>query len=364
MEPFKNIFNAIAVDQIAQAIKKNFPPFNEKSFSSNINKDLEQLELKDRVKLITLNLHQNLDLPYKKVAKILIASLKSDKNHSGIDGFLTWPIAQLIETYGLHDFDTSFNVLYEVTQRFTAEFAIRPFLEKDPNYVYQKLFSWMNDKNPHIRRLCSEGTRPNLPWGMKVKNLDLAKNLKILKALRSDNEKYVQKSVANHLNDISRINKKLMIQTCIEWSKLKNKNTDWIIRHASRSLLKSGDKEILQLHGYKKNHHVKVSTFKLDSKKIIEGENLNLKIKLINQSSKTQKIIIDYVIYFLRSNNSHSKKVFRIKDMQIKKEEILVISKSVSFRKVTTRKHYEGNHFISIQVNGVESSKIKFELYK
>lgn len=366
MEPFKNIFNKksvkILADQIEEASKGKF---KKTKFLKAINKDLESLELKDRVRLISNCLATDLSPSYKENIKFLIKTLASEGAEDGVTGFMTWPLLQYVEDYGLEDFDTSFDAMYEMTKRFSAEFAIRPFLIADDKRVFKILNKWKKDKNYHVRRLCSEGIRPNLPWGLKVPvlNENLERNLKLINSLKDDSEEYVRRSVANHLNDISRLDEKLMLSTAKEWSK-NNPSADrvWVIRHATRTLLKQGHPQALKLHGYNPKPKIETSSPKLNKKKIKEGESLQLKLKIKSKSKSDQKIIGDYIIHFLKKNGEYSKKPFRFKDGVLKGGETLEIDKKITFKKVTTRTHYSGLHKISVQINGVEGGSTSFQL--
>ena len=366
MEPFKNIFNKKSVknlsNQIATQAKKSF---DQKNFIRQVNNTLETLEMKDRVRLISQSLKSSLNGTYIENIDFLIASLADDKNEDGPFGFMVWPLLQYVEDYGLEDFDTSFMAMYEMTQRFSAEFTIRPYLIKDDKTVFKILKKWQKDPNHHIRRLCSEGTRPNLPWGLKVHSLNenLERNLELIDRLKDDPEEYVRRSVANHLNDISRIDQKLMLSTADKWSK-GNPPPErvWVVRHATRSLLKQGHPKALKLHGYNPKAKLTLSKIKLDKKKIREGDHLTVSGELSNSNKNQQKILVEYIIHYLKKDGSYSKKQFRMKDTSIEGGESMPLEKKIHFKKVTTRKHYKGIHKVSLQVNGVETKCIHFKL--
>lgn len=365
MEPFKNIFNKELIHKISEQIKRNHSSFDAKKFERDILKTLNQLELKDRVRLISESINMHLTKDFKKNSKILIKTLQGPKNQDGIEGFATWPLLHYIETYGLDDFENSFNAMYEMTKRFSAEFAIRAFIHKDEKRSFTYINKWVEDKDEHIRRLCSEGIRPNLPWGMKVKNINdnLERGITILDQLKDDSSLYVRKSVANHLNDISHLDSKLMLKTAKAWSKGNiSDERKWVIRHATRTLLKKGHPEALKLHGYNPKLKFDLSSFKLSHKSIKEGDHLLFSFQFKIDSRKEEKIIMDYVIHFLKKDGSHSKKMFRFKDTLLGPNEKHKIEKKIHFKKVTTRKHYKGVHYISLLINGVESNKISFKL--
>jgi 3-methyladenine DNA glycosylase AlkC len=372
MEPFKNIFNKLLVKSIATEISKYDNKFSKTKFTNECCKDLELLEMKDRVRLISSMLEKHMTGSYKTNVKVICKCLAPEvtsKGHkttydeaSGLTGFGTWPLTQYIEDYGLDDFETSLSAMYELTQRFSAEFAIRPFIKKNDILVYKKLAKWVNDPNEHVRRLVSEGTRPSLPWGMKVDQIiqQLNRNVELITHLADDPSEYVRKSVANHLNDISHIDQNLFF-SALSLIDHKTKNSEKIIRHASRTLLKNGNPKALKLHGYDPSISLKVSV-KMSSTKVNEGDSFELNLVIDNKlkSSKEKKILIDYVIYYLKKNGTHSAKVFRLKDTLIRSE--LAVSKKIHMKKVTTRKHYKGIHYIGIQINGKEYIRKEFKL--
>jgi 3-methyladenine DNA glycosylase AlkC len=138
---------------------------------------------------------------------------------------------------------------YEITRRFSAEFCIRPYLVKWPGRTLERLMEWTRDPDPHVRRLCSEGTRPRLPWAMRLKAFmaDPTPVLPILEALKDDPELYVRRSVANHLADIAKDHPALALERCARWLEGASAERRWVIRHALRHPAKKGVKEALEL---------------------------------------------------------------------------------------------------------------------
>ena len=371
MEPFKNIYNKSSVKMFAREIKLSQKNFPEGDFFSVATRNLNKLEMKDRVRQISRALKESLPEDYPKAVQILVESLaEPDKEKSndesgdttgeivsgqGLRGFMVWPLTQFVEEYGLEHFEESMEALYEMTQRFTAEFAIRPFIQNDPQKVFRYLNTWLKDPSRHVRRLCSEGIRPNLPWGLKVAalNENLKRNIRVLEKLKDDPEEYVRRSVANHLNDISRLDEDLMLTTCEKWNKGKvSKERQWLIRHASRSLLKAGHPRVLKLHGYTTKPSLEVQNFAADKKKLKEGDTLNIELNLKSKARTSQKLIIDYIIHYIKKNGQSSPKVFRWKDFDFGAKEEVLLQKKVSFKAVTTRQQYSGEHKIELQING------------
>ncbi len=373
MEPFKNIYNPTSLKKISKEIKKAYPAFKSPQFEKAVLKDLEKLELKDRVRLIASSLNTYLPNNYKKAVKIILKSLAEEsidgewdrKEGPGIAGFMTWPLNQYVETYGLNDYETSFNAMIELTKRFSSEFTVRPYLIEHEKKTYADLKKLIKHPNKHVRRWVSEGTRPHLPWGLSVPAIkdNLSRNIRLLEKLFQDPEEYVRRSVANHLNDISHLDPKLMLRTCKDFLKKdKSRETQWIVRHATRTLLKKGNKEALVLNGFTKNPKVKLTGLKLGPKRIKEGDSFDLSFALASQSKSTQRILIEYIIHYPKKNGTLSPKAFRLKDFKLKPQEKLKIKKSVHFKKVTTRVHYKGKHPVEIQINGEKLSKTQFTL--
>ena len=362
MEPLKNTYNSQSIIKLSTDLKRVYPGFNQSNFQKKIYSELDSLELKDRVRLIASTLKEFLPNNYSKAVNILVNSLAQEdehleqqwdaKNGDGVRGFMVWPLCQYIEDNGINYFNESMSALYEMTKRFTAEFSIRPFIQHYDDKVYQLLHEWSFDPSKHVRRLVSEGTRPHLPWGMKVDNItsNLQRNIDLLNNLKTDTDEYVIRSIANHLNDISKLDKALMLNTCRQWFQQKNKYDQWAIRHASRTLLKRGDVEALKLNGYTVNPQLKLVDLNLSSKKIKEGDSFELSFKLKSESRKIQNLLIDYVIYFPKKDGRLSPKVFRLKNLILPPNEQVLISKKIPFKKVTTRTHYAGKHLLKVKI--------------
>lgn len=168
-----------------------------------------------------------------------------NQNETGMfrDGYWLMPIAFFVEKYGIDDFETSTNAIYQITQRSTGEYAVRPFLIRFPDRMISLMLKWSQSKNVHVRRLSSEGIRPRLPWARKLDQFirDPKPILPILENLRQDESLFVKKSVANNLNDILKDNYDIGFNVLKKWSNFQNTNTQWIIKHALRNELKKGN---------------------------------------------------------------------------------------------------------------------------
>ncbi|WP_413380737.1 DNA alkylation repair protein [Alkalihalobacillus sp. 1P02AB] len=249
--PLKNYFDADLAQFLAEQISPVYSGFARDSFIERVNDLVEGLELKDRVAVISKELHRALSLPYIDAIRILKQILgPENETEKGMftNGYFLMPIAYYVEVYGLNDFEESMYVLYEITKRHTSEYAIRPFLLRYERPVLEKLSVWAHDENAHVRRLVSEGTRPRLPWAKRINVLssDPFVNLSLLEPLINDHSKYVQKSVGNHLNDLSKMYKEETIEWMKKMHKLHGSKINWTLRHGLRSLIKANDNNALK----------------------------------------------------------------------------------------------------------------------
>jgi len=228
------------------------PNFKDKSFIKNIDAKVHDLELKDRIAVFADELHEQLSNNYAKNIKILMKILgPENKEGTGMFSNFYWimPIAYYVEKYGLDDFKMSMQAIEAITKRNTSEYAIRPFLERYPEKTLAQMIKWSTDKNFHVRRLSSEGIRPRLPWAKKMDAFidNPTPILPILNNLKDDPEKYVQKSVANCLNDLVKDNLPIAKKMVEKWQKKPTPERRWIIKHGLRRLLKADDKWAQQM---------------------------------------------------------------------------------------------------------------------
>ncbi len=237
---------------LADKICTVYPSFQKQDFIDTVDRKTNDLELKERIKIITEALHDYLPLQYAEVVKILISILGPPNPYeTGMfkEGYWIMPIAFFVETHGIDDFEISTNAIYQITQRNTGEYAVRPFVERYPKQMSSLMLEWSFDTNVHVRRLSSEGMRPRLPWARKLDQFisDPKPILPILDNLKQDESLFVKKSVANNINDILKDNYDIGIKLVKKWSGSQNTNTQWIIKHALRNELKKGNTEAIDL---------------------------------------------------------------------------------------------------------------------
>ncbi|MFY9152654.1 MAG: DNA alkylation repair protein [Prolixibacteraceae bacterium] len=343
------------VFKLAQEIQSVYPEFDSERFTSEVlNANWSKLELKQKMRRLTVCLKNNLPEDYPRALRIL--ELISPQFNS----FMALSFSDFADCYGLEHWDISMNALAHFTSSCSSEFGVRPFLDHDPERAMQHFYRWADDENQHIRRLASEGCRPRLPWGMALpkfkKNPKLI--LPILEKLKNDPEEYVRRSVANNLNDISKDHPELVLELCEKW-KGQSPEVDRIIKHACRTMLKSGNKRALMLFGFANPDQISISELSSDREKLKIGESIFFSFKLNNKAAKSQKIRLEYRVHYVKSNGKKSPKIFQISEGKFPPGEH-TISKKQSFTDFSTRKHFAGEHRIEIVVNGEAKAEVKF----
>jgi 3-methyladenine DNA glycosylase AlkC len=325
---------------------------------------LAPLELKDRVRLVRDTLREILPPSYPRALSILMKVARQP----AMKGFDLWPITEFVQAYGVADFDRSMRALHVLTQRFTAEFAVRPFLQQHHARTFEVLRGWATDPNPHVRRAASEGSRPRLPWGERVPALigDPRPGLAVLEVLRFDPELYVRKSVANHLNDISKDHPALVIETLRRWKEEapaeSRPHVEWIVRHALRGLIKRGHPDALALVGAAHGAHAIVRGFAFERRSLRLGDTLRFGFTLESTASANQRVVVDYVVHFVNASGRHGVKVFKLRTFDLTARARVMLTKSHSLKPITTRTYYPGEHRLQIQVNGEVKHDARWKL--
>lgn len=357
-EPLKNLYNQTFITNLAHQIAKNYAAFDTDLFIKLVfDKNWKNKELKQRMRHISECMHQTLPLSYKDQVNVLMETALN------FGGFTAMFFPDFIEVYGQDDLKTSVKALEHFTQLSSSEFAVRPFIIKYPTEMLKQHLVWSKHKNHHVRRLASEGIRPRLPWAMA---LPMFKNnpspiLGILNNLMTDESEYVRRSVSNCINDISKDNPDTVIELINQW-KGHSDETNWILKHASRGLLKKGNPTVLKAFGLNNEHKVNLVNLNIDKPKLAIGESFNFNFSVALLEKKATNIRLEYQIYYMKANGKKLPKIFQIGTYQLKPNEPFEVSKKHSFANLTTRKHYAGKHFIAITANGNEIGRLEFEL--
>jgi 3-methyladenine DNA glycosylase AlkC len=278
-------------------------------------------------------------------------------------GHFIWSVpAEWVARSGCTDdrLDRSLEFLKQATMRFSAESAIRPFLARYPEETMRFVRSCATDTNYHVRRLASEGIRPYLPWAQRVR-LPTGSVVEVLTILQADPTRYVTRSVANTMNDLSRDDPELVIGTLKKWrqsSTQVQEELDWMTRHALRSLVKADNRQALELLGYPSEPKFSLSGVSA-SESVSVGDEFHWRGTL--KSKAQQRLKIALRVYFLKASGEHSVKVFAVKELDAA-EESLLIEEKISFKPITTRTLYPGTHHVELVVNGKSRGKRSFEL--
>jgi 3-methyladenine DNA glycosylase AlkC len=353
-------------------LAKAWPEFNRAAFAAMAIKNLDNLELKERSDQITEALAAFLPDDFERAASIMLASLAPDDggdvasaevNSRGIEGWAVMPMTLYVGLYGLDHFDLSMTLLKEMTKRDSSEFGIRFFLIAEPERTLSVLKTWLDDPNYHVRRLISEGTRPRLPWAMRLPAFmeDPAPILPLLEALRDDREEYVRRSVANNLNDIAKDHPDIVAQVAERWLKGADKNRQRLIRHACRTLIKQGHRGTLKALGYGPPR-VELEKLEILTPCVTFGTALEFELRLTSTADRAQPLIVDYAIHHRKANGGTSPKVFKWKTTTLAPRATLEANRKHAIKKITTRVYYPGAHRVEIFVNGVSLGSEEFEL--
>ncbi len=359
-EPLKLFFSPELVARLADDLARAEPTFPRAAFAQQAANGLDNLELMERGKHIAQALRDHLPAEYPNAIAILLRSLGAEHASDELEGlglapFFYLPHVIFVAEWGTDDFDLSFRAQHELTRRFTAEFSIRAFIEKDPERTLSQLRAWTQDPNPHVRRLVSEGTRLRLPWARRVPWLDAnpTRVVELLELLKDDPAPLVRRSVANNINDLAKADPELAVRICRRWSSAASKERQALIRHALRSLMKKGHSGALTLLGTGASPQITVGALKLSAKTVPLGGELRFSFAIRSTAARAQSLVVDYVAGLVGARGQLRPKVFKLKRLNLAAGQSATFEAKLSFAPMTTRKHYPGRHELGVRVNGV-----------
>jgi 3-methyladenine DNA glycosylase AlkC len=366
-ELLKDQFGPEISREIARALREVWAPFPSVAFERDVLDGYAPLGLMARAAKIAAGLRRHLPSDYEAALEILLQSLgpRLEKNEGyGPMPFFHLPHTTFVAEYGLGHFEASMRAQYELTQLFTAEFSIRPFLVHHKEATLERLSEWAGDPNVHVRRLVSEGTRPRLPWASRLRDFqkDPGPGLALLERLKDDPELYVRRSVANHLNDIGKDHPDVLVATAASWLEGASPERAWIVRHALRTAVKRCEPAALRVLGYGREAHLEVENAAVSPARARMGGEVTLSFDLVNRGQGVERVMADFEIHFVKANGKPSPKVFKIKALEIGSGERVSLAKRVSLAEMTTRKHYPGVHRIELLLNGTRRPLGSFEL--
>lgn len=363
------LFNTQTVGVLASEIKTVYSDFDKKSFETEVLEAFQRLELKERLSHIRQMLFQYLPDAYETAVYIILnalpAPLDPGKKDDDFGHFIYASYSEYVAVYGCKKeyLELSFSALREITKRFSAEYAVRDFLNAFPAETLHMLKQCSLSENYHERRLASEGTRPKLPWGKKT-GLAPQESLELLENLYTDTTRFVTRSVANHLNDISKTDPSLAILTLQRWKASEKQEPEemaFILKHALRTLVKEGNAEALALLGYRENPHITIRNFSLGQSAVSIGESLHFTFEI--EAERSEQLWIDYLLHYRTKTGKRNVKVHRVGRFKLADGEVIQLQKTHLFKaNMTTRKLYEGEHKVELQINGKIFASRRFQL--
>ena len=372
-EAFKNRIDADLIGAIAKHLVRVSGEFPRARFVKRANAGLAALELKGRVAHVADALAHCLPTNFGEAVTVLERSLAPERfdadlaklvtSEDGLAGWAVWPMTDYIARHGLAHPKRALQALHALTKRNTAEYAIRSFLAAHRDLTMATFRKWVDDSSPHVRRLVSEGSRPRLPWGMQLTHLveDPTPTFPFLAQLQGDSSGYVRRSVANHLNDISKDHPGRVAEWLELYLPTADKQLRALLRHASRTLIKRCDRRVLAAWGMAAKLRGSAA-FVIEPSKVHVGETVNLLVELRSLGKSVQSLMVDYVVHHVRSRGGTSAKTWKGWQVKLEVDEHRCLSKRHSLRPVTTRRDYPGLHQVDIVVNGQVVASAAFEL--
>jgi 3-methyladenine DNA glycosylase AlkC len=356
MEPLKEMFGLTFYPKLVNAFSQVYKPFPKKKFLTDVLEPLETLSLNERMRHTSVMLHKHLPSDYRKSVEIMKEVIPLLPT-----GYTNLIFPDYVSQFGTSDLKTSLDALAYFTRFGSSEFAIRVFLKINFDNTLKKMYKWSEDQNEHVRRLSSEGSRPRLPWSFKLDAvIQNPKHTRpILENLKRDESLYVRKSVANHINDISKDSPEYVLDLVNNWDQ-SHPHTAWIVKRGCRSLLKSGNQKSMALFSYTKKVQISLKNFSLQPKTVALGKEVYFEFDIVSNKSSVQQLMIDYRIHFVKKSGSLSPKIFKLKEIELPAAGVLHVSKKQSFQNLSTRKHFSGKHILEIIVNGKVMKQVVF----
>ncbi len=357
-EPLKDIyFTPGFVRELAGSIRTHHKSFDAEAFERSVlGGAWEELELKQRMRRVTEVLGERLPAGYPEALRIL------RKVAPDFEGFDAMVFPDFVECFGLDHWSLSMPALKEFTVLCSSEFAVRPFISANPDRAFEHIAEWAKDDDERVRRLASEGCRPRLPWAGALPRLkkDPSPILPILEKLKDDESEFVRRSVANNLNDISKDHPDLVLEIAGRWLG-SSERTDRLVKHASRTLLKKGDPKAMRLFGFGDPMAVSVELLDVKPATVRLGGTAEFSFELTVTGTDPVRLRLEYAMDYAKSGGKRSRKIFQIREGEFEPGRH-AIRRKISFEDLSTRKHYPGEHGLTIVVNGVEKESVTFDL--
>jgi 3-methyladenine DNA glycosylase AlkC len=376
-EPFKEFLNAPLVRHAARHLQSLDARFNASKFERAVVPRLPDLELKARALCIADALAEHLPTDFGDATDLLTRALSpapasadavmseaaQATTREGLSGWILWSVGEYVARRGVHEPERALTFLHAMTQRFTAEFAIRPLIVAHEALVLERLQGWVHDPSEHVRRLVSEGTRPRLPWGLQLKRFiaDPSPCMPLIEQLVDDSSEYVRRSVANHLNDIAKDHPDRVVHFVKQRLPGATDERRALLRHASRTLIKQGHAGALDAWGHGTPFRGDAA-LKVAPRRIALGQAVMLEAELTSTSRAPQELVVDYVVHHVKANGETSPKVFKGWRLTLAPGETRVLTRKHNVKPITTRRYYAGRHEVALQINGKDVARDAFVL--
>lgn len=351
MPTAEELISVASIERLAAILRAVAPQDSEWEAVRASAETLGPLGLSDRARTVRDALLRDLPGGYARLAPVVRAALE----RPDLSGWMVWPVTEAVATTATDDtahFEDGLDLLSALTPRLTGEFALRTFLISDLDRTLDTVLTWTGNTDEAVRRLASEGTRPKLPWARQVPALNARPEVTvpILDRLYRDPSEVVRRSVANHLNDISRLDPRTAVATAGRWTE---DATPALIRHAMRTLVKQGDPAALALVGFHgEREALAVTGPTIRTPRVVLGGDLVFEAQIKNVSREPVTLAIDYVINHLKANGRPAPRVFKLAKRTLEAGESHDVVRRHSFRPITTRRYYSGPHSVELQVNG------------
>jgi 3-methyladenine DNA glycosylase AlkC len=335
------------------------PGFDRERFVAAALDGHEPLGLMDRGRHWGAALRAHLPGDDAAALRTLTASLgparPADGPSEGMAPFLYLPHSFVIAEHGIGCFEVAMEAQHALTQRFTAEFCIRPYIAAEPERTLARLAAWTGDPSAHVRRLVSEGTRPRLPWAARLRDLqrDPRPVLPLLRRLRDDPSEYVRRSVANHLNDIGKDHPALLVEVARDWARDAGPERRRMLRHALRGRVAAGDPAALAVLGHDPAAPAEARVMSVEPPSPRIGNTLRIAVTVTNPGTAPAAYALRLRVRFARPGGREGVRVFSLGQREVAPGASVEVGGRVSLARHTTRTPHPGAHTLEVLVNGL-----------
>lgn len=360
--------NAERIARIGREVEAVLPTFDVDAFAADVMADLPRLELKARIARTAQGLHDHLSVTGAEALNVLLRSLPPTPHAAGITNdfglHLYSPHSDYVARYCRTDqtLEDALEALRRFTCYFSAEDAVRYFLNDFPEQTMNAVYAWAQDDDYRVRRLASESTRPALPWSPRI-TLPADAGLPVLNYLYGDRSRFVSRSVGNHLRDVTATDPDLVLATLTRWKaegRASDKEFDVVAREALQNKLKQGWAPAFDFLGYASDAPVEVSAIRLERAQLRVGDDLVFHIDVVAQARVALHLM--YVVASTTSRGAPRERVYFLNRVTVEPGQRLALTKEHLLRPTGTAAATPGSHTLAIQVNGRRFPAAPFQI--